>query len=126
MTRYVQFPVPGGPPIIMEVEEPDEAASGAVAKGLGDLAQTAVTTAQTTFEDALQGVVGHIARSFVQVVRTLPHPPDEIETTFALKVTGDLGSFVVAKAGGEANYTVRLAWTRAAAGGGDDTQTDGN
>jgi hypothetical protein len=114
MPRYVKFPVPDGPPILVEVNEPAPDAPEPTAKGLGSLVQTSVTTAQTTFEDALQHAVGTIANAFVQVVHGLPHPPDEIETTFSLTVTGDLGLFVVAKVGGEANYTIRLAWTRGA------------
>lgn len=112
MTRYVQFPVPDGPPILVEVDEPPSAQPAATAKGLSDLLQTSVTTAQATFEDALQHAVGTIATAFVRVVHALPNPPDEIETTFSLTVSGDLGSFVVAKVGAEANYTIRLAWTR--------------
>jgi hypothetical protein len=112
MSRYVSFPVPDGPPILVEVNDPPPTEPSPTAKGLGNLLQTSVTTAQATFEDALQHAVGTIANAFVQVVHALPNPPDEIETTFSLSVTGDLGSFVVAKVGGEANYTVRLAWTR--------------
>ena len=32
--------------------------------------------------------------------------------TFSLKATGEVGNFAVAKAGAEANYTVKLTWKR--------------
>jgi hypothetical protein len=41
--------------------------------------------------------------------------PDEVEITFGLKASGELGSLVVAKAGVEASYSVKLTWKKAEA-----------
>jgi len=42
--------------------------------------------------------------------------PDEVEITFGLKASGELGSLVIAKAGVEANYSVKLTWKKAEQG----------
>jgi len=34
-----------------------------------------------------------------------------VELSFGLKATGELGNIAIAKASGEANFTIRLLWT---------------
>jgi hypothetical protein len=45
-------------------------------------------------------------------VKDISDRPDEVEVTFGLKATGEVGSFAVAKANAEANYKVKLTWKR--------------
>ena len=45
-------------------------------------------------------------------MRRLTDPPDEVEVTFGLKATGEVGNFAMAKVGTEASCTVTLTWKR--------------
>jgi hypothetical protein len=47
-------------------------------------------------------------------VRSLTESPDELEVTFGLKATGEVGNIAIAKGGGEANFTIKLSWKREA------------
>jgi hypothetical protein len=61
-------------------------------------------------EDMLNRAVRANAAAFVQSVREMPEPPDEVELAFGLAVTGEVGNAAVCKAGGQANYNVKLVW----------------
>lgn len=114
MASYLQFAAPDGGAILVEVEgvETTTAASGVIKAGLKERAQGAIAEAQAAFEEALQRAVRFNAEAVVAAVNGLPDPPDEVELSFGLKATGEAGNFAVCKAGGEANYAVKLAWKR--------------
>jgi hypothetical protein len=80
---------------------------------VGEAVQDAVEEAQTRFEDAMN-VVRRNAQTIIDKVKGLSDKPDEVEVTFGLKATGELGNFAVAKASAEANYTVKMTWKREA------------
>ncbi len=109
MAQYIQFQTEDGSSILIEVEETDE--MGVVKAGLRGKAEEAVAQATATFEEGLE-IVRRNAAAFIKKLRGLSDPPDEIEVTFGLKATGELGNFAVAKAGAEASYTVKLKWKR--------------
>jgi hypothetical protein len=113
MAHYIQFQTDDGNTILVEVEEADVYQPGVVKAGLREKAQEAVSQAKAGFEEGLE-VIRHNATAFIKKVRSLSDPPDEVEVTFGLKATGELGNFAVAKAGAEANYTVTLKWKREA------------
>ncbi len=104
MGQIVAFETADGGVILVEVDE--EAAAKAVLS-----IQERVVQAQTSFEEGLD-VVRRNAEAFISKLRTIADPPDEVEVTFGLKLVGEVGSFVVAKAGAEANYEVKLTWRR--------------
>jgi hypothetical protein len=110
MAQYIQFTAEDGATILVEVAEEETYQPGVVKAGLRGAVQEAVAQAQTTFEDGLE-VIRRNAAGFTKKVRGLSDPPDEVEVTFGLKATGELGNFAVAKAGAEANYTVTLKRT---------------
>jgi hypothetical protein len=87
-------------------------ATGEQNAGLGrrlrDQAGGAVTVAQS----ALRRAVSVNARAFLAAARALDEPPDEMEITFGLKVTGEAGNVAVGKVAGESNYQVRMVWKR--------------
>jgi hypothetical protein len=85
--------------------------SGVVRAGLKEKAGETVAQAKATFEEGLE-TIRHNAKVFIKKVRDMPDPPDEVEVAFGLKATGEMGNFAVAKAGAEANYTVKLTWKR--------------
>jgi hypothetical protein len=119
VTHYIQFTTADGSTILVEVTEEETYQPGVVKAGLGEKVQEAVVKAETTFEDGLE-VIHRVAGAFIEKIRGLTDPPDEVEVTFGLKATGELGNFAIAKAGAEANYEVTLTWKRERKGKGDE------
>ena len=63
-----------------------------------------------SFNDALDSVKG-VAKAVQSKLKDLE--AQEVEVTFALKATGEVGSgFVFGKVGAEASYTVKLKWVK--------------
>ncbi len=113
MTDYIQFTSPDGNSMLVEVEEDEISSQQGVQKaGLREMASKTIAVAQTSFEHAVQQVIRYNAQVFLQSVTSLPLLPSEAEITFGLKITGEIGNVAVTKAGGEANYTIRLTWKR--------------
>jgi hypothetical protein len=112
MAYYVEYPTEEGRTILVEVDEAAPVAKGVVpASRGGEKAQEVIHKVQTRFEDAME-VVHRNAQTIIGKVKGLSEPPDEVEVTFGLKAAGEFGSFAVAKASAEANYTVKLVWKR--------------
>jgi len=116
MSRYIKYQTADGGTVLVEVEGEAE---GAIPKGgvvragrVGEAVQDAVEEVQTRFEDAMEVVRRNAQTIIGKVKEGLTDPPDEVEVTFGLKATGELGNFAVAKASAEANYTVKMTWKR--------------
>lgn len=115
MTRYIQFTDEDGSTFLVETDEAEVySEEGIVKAGLNEIAGKAITAAQTLFEQAVNHMIQHNAKAFLQAVRNLPvqDQPESMEVTFALKATGELGNTAVARGTGEANYTITLTWKR--------------
>jgi hypothetical protein len=111
MANYLAFGTTEDP-LLLEVAVDEVNPPPGVAKaGLGDQVQKSVAKARESFEDALSALVRVNVGSFLAAVNGLPERPHEVEITFAVKGTGELGNLAVGKLGGEANYSVRLAWS---------------
>ncbi len=109
MSRYVEFTLPDGSTVIIES---DERETGIVKAGAREIARQAAETFEQAAESARKAVM-----VVLEHVRSgLPETPDEVEITFGLTASGELGSLVVAKAGVEASYTVKLTWKKAEQG----------
>ena len=112
MTDYIQFKTEDGATILVEAPaEADAYQPGVVRAGLKEKAGETIAQAKASFEEGLE-VIRHNARAFIKKVRDLPDPPDEVEVTFGLQATGEVGNLAVAKVGTEASYTVTLKWKR--------------
>jgi hypothetical protein len=111
MAQYVKFKTADGGFILVEASgtSPNTGTSKA---GLGDKVQETVTHAQESFDGAMD-VIGQSSSAFLAKIQSIAEPPESVEITFGLKVSAELGNFVVAKAGGEANFEVKLTWKRA-------------
>src|SRR5206468_3597560 len=115
MTRYIQFTEEDGSTFLIETDEGEVySEEGAVKAGLDEVAGKAITAAQTLFEQAVDHMIQHHAKAFLQAIRNLPEQdhPESLEVTFGLKATGEVGNAAIAKATGEANYTIKLTWKR--------------
>lgn len=109
MSRYVEFELPDGSRVVIESDEPHGEPSGGMVKAgrLGEVAERA----QESFEQAVENA-RKAALVIVDKVRDLANSPDEVEVTFGLKASGELNTLVVAKAGIEASYSVKLTWKK--------------
>ena len=115
MSRYIKYQTADSSTVLVEVEGEAEGAlpeAGVVKAGrAGDAVRDVVQDAKTTFEGAMDAVRQN-AQAVIDKVRGLSDPPDEVEVSFGLKATGEVGNFAVAKVGAEANYSVTLTWKR--------------
>ena len=106
MSRYVEFTLPDGSTVIMES---DDRETGIVKAGTGDVLKEATEKFEQAADNARKA-----ALVILEKLRSgLADKPDEVEITFGLKASGELGSLVVAKAGVEASYSVKLTWKKA-------------
>jgi hypothetical protein len=113
MTRYIQFQTDDADnfSILVEVDQQEVIPPpGLVKAGIQKNLEGAIAMAQTTFAAAIKGVIQHNVQAFIEAVHSLPEPPTEVEITFGLKATGEMGNVAIGKTGGEVNYTVKLAW----------------
>jgi hypothetical protein len=116
--NYIQFTTEDGATILVETAaEADIPQPGVVKAGLRGKTEEAIAQAKASFETGLE-VIRYNAKAFITKVRELPDPPDEVEVTFGLQATGEVGNFAVAKVGTEASYTVTLTWKRGEKGKG--------
>jgi len=109
MPKYVEFPLEGGGSIVIEsAEDSDKGPAGFVRAAGGEAVKEAV---KQSFDATLENV-RKSSDVLVKKLRALSDPPDEMEVTFSLKATAELGNLVVGKGGTEANYSVTLKWKR--------------
>ncbi len=116
---FIRFKTEEGNTFLIEADEgisPEEGAgeemekAGAVEKFAGNT----IVAATTMFEEAIGSVMRYNVKALLQAIRGLPveDQPKSMEVTFGLKATAEAGYPAVAKAGGEANYTITLTWAR--------------
>ena len=112
MPAYIAFYNADGSRTLVEVDADEAAiAPGApVRAGLADRAGDAVRAATASLQDALAAAIRNNAQALHRGVQEISPPPTEVEITFALKATGELGNVAVGKVGAEANYTLKLIW----------------
>ncbi|MEV0177212.1 CU044_2847 family protein [Streptomyces sp. NPDC050803] len=111
MGAYVSF---DSEAVMVEItpSAPSPPGKGPVKAGVGDRLRDGVVQAQQSFEDALGQLIRHTAGAFVRAANSLDDAPTDIEVEFSVKVTGEAGSMVIGKLGGEAHYGVKLAWSK--------------
>lgn len=114
MARYIQFPTDDtdGTTILLEVDDEEVSTNedGLVKVGIKDMVKDTIAVAQSTFSSAIKSAIRHNVQGLMEAVRSLPDPPTEVEITFGLKATGEVGNVAVVKGNGETNYTVKLVW----------------
>ena len=109
-TTYIQFGESDDQRILVEVDALETEEEGIVRAGLRDKIQDSVATAQSSLQAALGQIISTNAHALLAAVADLDSRPTQMELTFGVKATRELGNFTVAKAGAEANYTIRLVW----------------
>jgi hypothetical protein len=111
MPRFIKYELEDGGVLYVEAPEKEKKSGLVSASRDGD---DAVVDAEERFEKAIDSVRAS-ANTLLTKLQNLAERPDEMEVTFGLKASGELGgNFFIAKAGTEASYTVKLAWKKPA------------
>jgi hypothetical protein len=106
LSTIVEFPLDAGGTVLVDVD--DVARIGAVRRGLAP--SELITRADQSVEAAFARVKP-AAAALVADLRSVADPPDQIEVTFGIRLSGEVGA-VIAKTAAEANFSVRLSWSR--------------
>jgi hypothetical protein len=118
MPSYIEFETEEHRTVLVEVEEQEVKSRGGVSKAglkeVKDWVQTHIARANTKLDEAVQNAVKENVRPFVNTARDLAKETAavEMEVTFGLVMTGEVGNVAVGKAGAQSNYTVTLKWTQ--------------
>src|SRR5215217_2681256 len=117
MANYIQFTTEDGGTILAEVEEEEVSPRGGGSNvGLLDKIKTNIAKADSKLDEAVQNAVKQNVRPFVRSAQELAEETKavEMEVTFGLVLTGEVGNVAVGKAGAQSNYTVTLRWKQTA------------
>jgi len=104
MTKYVEFKMPDGSIVVIESSD---GTSGIVDAGIGDAAERARESFEEAFDKARKS-----AQLIREKLRSMHDAPDEIQLTFGLNASGELGNLAIAKAGVTASYSITMKWTK--------------
>ena len=107
MTKAIQLV--GHENIYIEVDS-ISSQDGIAKAGLSEAIKHTAEQAGAVLRETLQAAVRINVSIFQESFRDLPNKPDEIELSFGLKVSGDLGNVIITKVGAEANYGIKLSW----------------
>ena len=109
--EVVEFPVDGGGVVLIEVLSTESEDGLGRAGAMTDWVKRKATV---SFEQALSTALSTVrstAEAVAQQLRGVTPPPEEVEVTFGMKVTGGINaSFIVA--GSESNLNVRIMWSK--------------
>jgi Trypsin-co-occurring domain 1 len=121
MTNYLRFASEEGEAadVLVEVDATEDLpAASEQNAGLRQWARNqagdAVAVTQSGFEQAVRAAVSLNVGAFLAAADALEKPPAEMEITFGLKATGEVGNLAVGKIAGESNYQVKMVWRRPA------------
>jgi len=103
VARYISYKTGGNSNIVIEVE------SDPLAVGRTGASQDLVKQATASLEEGL-GVIKECAKVLFDQIEAIPRAITDVEITFGVKVAGEVGHFIVAKASAEANFEVTLKW----------------
>lgn len=102
MSTLVAYKLEGGGTVLVEVESQ----RGPVMRG--GRADSVVTKATESLEEVV-GRIGPAVRGIITPLREATDWPAEVSVEFSVKLTADSG-VIIARAGGEANFTISLRW----------------
>ena len=102
---YLKVPLEQGT-VLIETEDLPGARPVSV---LGDRSAQVVEA----IEDSLSALHTLAMKIVTSLAGARPEDPDEVELTFGIKASAEMNALVVAKASGEANYSIKLKWVRA-------------
>ena len=119
MSNYLRFASEEGEAgdVLVEVDAAEVLpASGEQNAGLRqwarDRGDEVVAVAESGFKEAVRRAVRLNVPAFLAAAEALENPPAELEISFGLKGTGEVGNLAVGKVAGECSYQVKMVWRR--------------
>ena len=104
MAKYVEFPLDGGGSIYIEATEEVGRGSAGFLRGEG-----AGQKSEQSFDSTVESV-RRSADLMLAKLRGLGTAPDELQITFSLKASQELGGLMVSKGAQDSNFNVTLRW----------------
>jgi hypothetical protein len=71
-----------------------------------------VAGAQRSFQDAMGAIKKTVASAMTELRDAFPDRPDELEIEFGIKASMEANGLILAKAAGEASFTVKALWKK--------------
>jgi hypothetical protein len=106
---YMRFVLDDGTEVEMETDaEPTGMGYRTPMRGGGG----PVAGAQRSFQEALVAVKKTVASAIVELRDAFPDRPDELEIAFGIKASMEANGLILAKAAGEASFTVKALWKK--------------
>jgi len=105
-THIVEFPLERGGAIAVEVQDREDEIKRT------NRARDTVEQAQHSLESAIDKI-RPAAEVIIDRLTSLSQPASEIEITFGLKLSAEVGA-LIASGSAEANYSVRIKWVKKA------------
>ncbi len=102
MASIRSIQIQDGRHLVFEEDVPPDFAAGDAGVGMGGI----------DFAKSLAAIKSTVADVATELLN-LPSAPETIELTFGVKLSTEAGA-ILAKAGGEANFEVKLGWSRPA------------
>ena len=112
---YMRFVLDDG----TEVELETDTASAPVDQGPTMRGGGPVAGAQRSFQEALGAIKKTVAAAMTELRDAFPDRPDELEIEFGIKASMEANGLILAKAAGEASFTVKALWKKPGAPAGD-------
>jgi len=119
--HYIEFPTEGGS-VIVEVTEDvfaevvgeAESEEGLSKAGFVEWVGKRIAKIDKPFDELVENAMKKNALPFVRAAQGLVKESGamEMEVSFGLGISGEVGNVAVGKAGAESNYTVTLKWTQ--------------
>ena len=117
MATYLEFKN-GDQSLFVEIEpgldhseDLGEADDGKAGLNVRGALRSSLLKVEHSFSDAFAAVRVN-ANAFMNEISAMEMKPSEVEMTFGLKASGELGNFAVGKVSGDANYTVKMVWKK--------------
>ena len=105
---YMRFVLDDG----TEVEMETDTASSPYGQGPTMRGGSPVAGAQRSFQEAMKAVKQTVASAIIELRDAFPDRPDELEIEFGIKASMEANGLILAKAAGEASFTVKALWKK--------------
>ncbi|MHB8575566.1 MAG: CU044_2847 family protein [Dehalococcoidia bacterium] len=112
MKRLVETKFASGGTLMVEVDEPEDAAPARpLTRGISAAGPTQVTErTQSTFEAAMQ-IIAPTAEKLIEAMAAVSRTPDLLTLSFGLSMTASAG-VILTSASVTGNFTVSMTWMR--------------
>lgn len=104
---YMRFVLDDGTEVELETEGASTSTPAPTMRGRGPVAG-----AQRSFQEAMGAIKKTVAAAMTELRDAFPDRPDELEIEFGIKASMEANGLILAKAAGEASFTVKALWKK--------------